>query len=236
VRTNALPLGAGADQGGLFLQAARINHACTSNAQNTWNSETKQLTVHACRDIEKEEEICISYLDGFEKYTSRQQKLKSDFGFNCTCMLCSLPGTQREQSDTRIEELARLDSIVGDGMSIITAPLACLSHLQTMIRFMEEEEIADARIPRAYYNALQIAIAHRDQKRAKVFAKRAYHHRLLLEGDDSPETRRSKELMERSSTHRLYGTTMKWRQGLRRVPEGISAEEFEIWLWKRKSS
>ncbi|KAH7091539.1 hypothetical protein FB567DRAFT_558400 [Paraphoma chrysanthemicola] len=232
-RTNTLPLGAGSDTGGLFLQASRINHACNSNAQNTWNSNTEQLNIHACRDITKDEEICISYLDGWDNYASRQRNLKNHFGFTCTCTLCSLPLAQREQSDLRSEEMTRLDSIVGDGRSIVIAPLACLYHVQTMIQFMAEEHIDDARIPRTYYDALQIAIAHGDQARAKVFAERAYSNRRVLEGDDSPETKRVKEFMERPSSHRLYGTTMKWRQGVDKIPKDKSAEEFESWLWRR---
>ncbi|KAH7081257.1 hypothetical protein BKA63DRAFT_530376 [Paraphoma chrysanthemicola] len=233
VRTNALPLGAGSDTGGLFLQASRINHACNSNTQNTWNPSTEQLTIHACRDIKKDEEICISYLDGWDDYASRQRKLKASFGFTCACALCSLPVAQREQKDLRLKEMTRLDSIVGDGMSIVTAPLACLYHLQTMLQFMAEEHIDDARIPRAYYDALQITIAHGDQARAKVFAERAHGSRLVLEGGDSPETKRVKGFLERPSTHRLYGTTMKWRQGVEKIPKGKSAEEFELWLWRR---
>jgi hypothetical protein len=34
-RTNLIPLGAAAEEGGLFLHASRINHACRHNAQNT---------------------------------------------------------------------------------------------------------------------------------------------------------------------------------------------------------
>jgi hypothetical protein len=149
-------------------------------------------------------------------------------------MLCSLPEAQREQSDKLLDEIARLDRIVGDGMSIVTTPLACLYHLQTMIRFMEEEHIVDARVSRAYYDALQISIAHGDQARAKVFAERAYRTRVLLEGDDSQEPKRLKQFMEQPSTHRLYGTTMKWRQEPNKIPQDKSAEDFETWLWRRK--
>lgn len=37
VRTNTLPLGSGAAEGGSFLVASRINHSCCHNSQNTWN-------------------------------------------------------------------------------------------------------------------------------------------------------------------------------------------------------
>jgi hypothetical protein len=233
-RTNALPLGAGAAHGGLFLHVARINHACNNNAQNTWNSETNQLAIYACRDIKTGEEICISYLDGSENRASRQRFLKARFRFSCACMLCSLPEPQCEQSDKRLNEITRLDGIVGDGINIVTTPLACLHHVRTMLRLMEEAFITDARVPRAYYDALQISIAHGDQARAKIFAERAYRERSLLEGDDSPEAKRLGGFVDRPSLHRLYGTTMKWKQGQEKVPRDKSAEESEAWLWKRR--
>jgi hypothetical protein len=227
VHTNALPLGAGAAQGGVFLQAARFNHACNSNAQNSWNPETEHMTIQVNRDVKSGEEICLSCLDGLEKYASQQRLLKARFGFSCTCMICSLPETQRDQSDTRLEEIARLDSIVGDGMSIVTTPLVCLHHLRTMIVCKEKECIADARVARAYYDALQISIAHGDQARAKAFSERAYRERVFLEGDDSPEARRFKRLIERPSIRRLYGTTIKWKQGPDKILQGSSAKSFE---------
>ena len=52
-RTNVLPLGSRAREGGLFLEASRINHSCTHNAQNTWNAKIGCLTIHALRDIEE---------------------------------------------------------------------------------------------------------------------------------------------------------------------------------------
>jgi len=52
---NVLPLGSGAPEGGLFLQASRINHPCRHNAQNTWSANIKRLTIHALRDIEGQE-------------------------------------------------------------------------------------------------------------------------------------------------------------------------------------
>jgi len=62
IRTNALPFGDDVREGGIFLDACRINHACNNNAQKSWNENIKRHTVHALRDIEKGEEITIYYL------------------------------------------------------------------------------------------------------------------------------------------------------------------------------
>ena len=70
-------------------------------------------------------------------------------------------------------------------------------------------------------------IANGDQARAKVFAERAYAVRVILEGEDSPETIRFKE---RPADHRLYGTSMRWKQALKKVLRGLSEKEFDDWL------
>jgi hypothetical protein len=134
----------------------------------------------------------------------------------------------------RLDEITRLDAIIGDGMSIVTTPVTCLHHVCAIVRLLEEEDATDARVPSAYYDALQIAIAHGDQARAKVFAERAYAARVVLEGGDSPEAKRLKGFVERPDTHRLFGTTKKWRQEVKKVLQNASAAEFEGWLWKKK--
>ena len=233
-KTNALPLGSGATEGGLFLEASRINHACNPNAQNTWNANLDQLTIHTFRDVEEGEEITISYLDGSKSYAARQLSLKTSFGFDCTCQLCSLPPAQRQQSDQRLDEITRLDGLIGDGMRIVSTPVACLYNAHALLRLLEEEGIADSRIPRLYYDALQIVIANGDQARARVFAQRAYAARVVCEGEDSPETIRLKGLAERPAEHRLYGTSTRWKQAVKKVPQGLGEREFEDWLWRKR--
>ncbi|UKZ87713.1 uncharacterized protein TrAFT101_003485 [Trichoderma asperellum] len=52
-RSNVMPLGPEAPEGGLFLDAARFNHSCRPNGQKTWNANIGRPTVHAVRDIEQ---------------------------------------------------------------------------------------------------------------------------------------------------------------------------------------
>jgi hypothetical protein len=47
----------------------------------------------------------------------------------------------------------------------------------------------------------------------EVFVQRPYDGRVALEGEDGPEPRRGKGLVERPSTHRLYATTSEWKRG-----------------------
>ncbi|OAQ99103.1 hypothetical protein LLEC1_02359 [Akanthomyces lecanii] len=233
-RTNVLPLGTDATVGGLFLQASRINHSCRHNSQNTWNKKLGQITIHAFRDIEEGEEITICYLGGSDKYAHRQRHLKSTFGFHCSCELCMMPLDYRVQSDERREKIDILDKDIGDGMGIISSPLACLGAVRSLLKLLEEESIADATVPRAYYDAFQIAIANGDQARARVFAQRAQRLRVILQGDNGPDTRVLGKYADDPTTHRLYGTTNKWRQAVTKVPKELDAKAFEDWLWKKR--
>jgi hypothetical protein len=63
-KTNALPLGPGSPHGAVYLIISRINHACRSNTQHTWNEHLRCETIHAVRDIAEGEEITIMYHDG----------------------------------------------------------------------------------------------------------------------------------------------------------------------------
>ncbi|PMD60357.1 SET domain-containing protein [Hyaloscypha bicolor E] len=97
------------DQGAIFLEACRINHACDNNTQKNWNKKIKRHTVHALRDINKGKEITITYLAPLKNRKARQKALQEKFDFTCLCYLCSLPLEQSQESDRRLEEIYRLD-------------------------------------------------------------------------------------------------------------------------------
>jgi hypothetical protein len=235
VRTNALPLGSDASMGGIFLDASRINHACIQNAQNTWNEDLQRLTIHAIRDINKGEEITIMYLQDRADRSARQLALQKNFRFTCSCPLCSLSGPQLHLSDARLDEILRLDKSIGDGIQIVASPLQALHDVRKLLRLCEEEDIDDATVPRAYYDAFQIAVFNGDMARATVFAGRAATARAVMEGDDSPTVHRHRELARDPSRHASYGYGSQWATSINDVPSGISAEAFAAWLWREEN-
>ena len=99
IRTNALPFQDDVSEGGIFLDACLLNHACDNNAQKSWNENIKRHTVHALRDIEKGEEITIYYLGVLNSRKIRREILERRFAFTCSCRLCSLPPDQSQESD-----------------------------------------------------------------------------------------------------------------------------------------
>jgi len=215
-RTNVLPLGSSARSGGLFLEASRINHSCRHNAQNTWNENIGELTIHALRDIEAGQEITITYLASTSEYAERQRFLKEKFKFECQCELCSLPRARRKQSDIRLNKLQAIDKSIGTFFWGDIEPKTALHLLHTMFALFDEEGIWDASIARAYKDAYDIATENGDESRARVFAERAYKARRLIEGDDSPATMQMKQAAEELSAQ---------------TPQEMSKAQFANWLW-----
>lgn len=235
VRTNALPLGSDAATGGIFVEASRINHACLQNAQNTWNEGLQRLTIHAIRDIDQGEEITITYLRDSMNRAARQRILQRDFRFTCSCQLCSLPASLRASSDARLDEIQRLDKSIGDGVRITAFPLQALYDVRRLLKLCEEEGLRhDASVSRAYYDAFQIAVANGDRARARVFAERAAATRAIVEGDDSPEVHRTRDLARDPTRHPSYGCSSRWQTSTSDIPSSLSAEDFETWLWKEE--
>ncbi|KAI0836987.1 SET domain-containing protein [Hypoxylon sp. FL0890] len=230
-RTNVLPLGPNSRGRGLFLEASRINHACRNNAQNTWNENIKEITIHAVRDIEESEEITIVYSRAFEAYAERQRFLQDKFSFTCECELCSLPLAKREESDLRLRELKSLDEFIGQLQWGKFNPQLVLQLVYNMIRLFEAEDIWDIRLARPYNDAFEAAIENGDETRAKVFGERAYAVRKTVEGDDSASTIKMKGFAEQPAKSPLYRESTESSQD--RGPPQSESEEFDDWLWMK---
>jgi hypothetical protein len=234
IRTNALPLGSNATTGGIFLDSSRINHSCNANAQNTWNEDLQKLTIHAIRDIAKGDEITIFYITARRNRGARLHALQTNFRFTCSCSLCSLPLDQRKTSDERWDEIQRLDNSIGNGTGILSTPLQTLHDVHKLLNLLDDEGFADASVPRAYYDAFQIAITHGDIARARVFAERAASSRAILEGNDSPTVQKMESLARNPSQHTAYGFSEKWRGAGDGIPRKLGKDEFERWLWRKE--
>jgi hypothetical protein len=236
IRTNALPFGDRVREAGIFLDACRINHACDNNAQKSWNENINRHTVHAKRDIENGEEITIFYLGVLNNRETRQEALRSKFAFTCSCRLCSVPPDQSQESDRRLDEILKLDGLIGrDGiMGIVSAPLRILRYVDQQIRLYNEQGPNDNGLPRAFIDAAQVAIANGDLARARIFAERAVLGWIVLGGDDSSQVLQHRAFSQDPSKHDLYGMSMKWKTAVDDVPQGLDSKEFEDWLWRRE--
>jgi len=235
VRTNGLPIGTDGIDGGIFLEACRINHACDNNAQKHWNENIKRYTIHALRDIDEGEEITIYYLGVNKSRKARNEALQAKFGFTCSCRLCSLPPEQSQESDRRLETIYRLESLIDQGglMGILSSPLRILRYVDQQVHLYNEQGPGDSGLPRAFLDAAQIAIANGDLARGRIFAERAVSGWQTSSGSDCKEVLQHGSLAHDPSKLELYGKSMKWKTAVDEVPSGLGTEDFEDWLWKR---
>ncbi|KAF2008485.1 hypothetical protein BU24DRAFT_437867 [Aaosphaeria arxii CBS 175.79] len=217
-KTNALPCGSDSPVGAVYPTICLINHSCVPNSHNNWNDNLEHETIHAIRPIEAGEEITIPYDKG-----------------GCTCLGCSLPPPELDDSDARRLQIQLLDAAIGDPYRIMSEPREVLRDCYSMLQNLNEEfggyiGILGARL---YYDAFQISIAHGDQARASVFAKRAYESRVLCEGEDSPEAQRVRSLAMKPARHMSFElASRQWRRSKDMVPKSLDTESFEKWLFK----
>jgi len=138
--TNALPINYEAaendehDEGAVFSQISRINHACVPNCHHEWNASLGRETVQAIAPIALGEEISINYLmPAGRTRTERQALLRKQFGFDCGCTLCSLPGDQMARSDACQRAIGALQPEHGLALSELT------KRLEVRMSLMERE-------------------------------------------------------------------------------------------------
>lgn len=77
------------------LQIARINHSCVPNVAVAWNSSLEMYTVHAIKDIKKDDEILYSYVYIPEPREKRQERLRM-WEINCKCWACDFERVDME--------------------------------------------------------------------------------------------------------------------------------------------
>jgi hypothetical protein len=236
VRTNSLPAEADGVKGAIFLEACRINHACDNNAQKNWNEKIKRHTVHALRDIDKGEEITITYLSPLKNRTARQKALQERFGFICLCHLCSLPPEQSQESDRRLEEIHRLDGVIDQlgTEGILVSPLRTLNYFDQQVRLYNEQGRQDVGFAQVLVHAAQLVIANSDLARGRIFAERAASVWKTTLGGDSTEAIKHGDLAQDPSKYELCGISMKWKTKVGEAPQGLELSDFEDWLWRRQ--
>lgn len=89
---------------GLYILQSNINHSCIPNAEITFPYGNHRLALKATKNINPEDEICISYLDECileRSRHSRQKILRTNYVFSCKCARCE---QEMEHPDITSEE------------------------------------------------------------------------------------------------------------------------------------
>lgn len=155
------------------------------------------------------------------------------------CHLCSLPLEQSKANDRRLNEISRLESLIGfDFFMIVTDnPLKGLRYVDQQISlYLEGQNRVDTGLGRTYFDAAQIAITNSDLARGRIFAERAVSVWTLALGEDSKNAIEYGPIAKDPSKLSFYGISKKWTTAIDDVPSGLEPKEFEDWLWKREKS
>lgn len=73
----------------IYPEASYFNHSCAPNVSK--ERVGREWRFRAAREIEEDEQLCISYLGGDERdmtVSERRSRLKTVWDFTCACMLC----------------------------------------------------------------------------------------------------------------------------------------------------
>ncbi|KAK0642856.1 hypothetical protein B0T16DRAFT_331319 [Cercophora newfieldiana] len=162
----------------LFPRVARINHACQPSAITRFDEKTLSMTVRAMKDIEPGEEITLSCKSPLNidtdfglSYHERQTTLKSKWGFDCTCSLCSATPSEIAASDARRDKIAKLGKVVIKHVENQDLKAAIKMHRE-MIDIIEDEALAPHMGD--YYEIMtRFLAATNDMKNAKKYARLA---------------------------------------------------------------
>ncbi|KAB8291548.1 hypothetical protein EYC80_006349 [Monilinia laxa] len=231
IRSNAYPLGPNSPIGGIFQTISRINHSCLPTTQHSWNAARQEFLVHAVREILPGQEITTSYHVGGPS-SARKAQLREFFKFDCTCTLCSLPEAELQKSDARLVRAAKLDQAIGNAESVMKNPDTILKTCRSLEMIYREEGIQDQRVGRVYWDAFQICNRHGDLARASAFARKYRERKVLGEGEDSEGAQEAAVMMKDPKKDDSYGGSQKWKSRVQDIPQDLSEEEFEKWLWR----
>lgn len=232
--TNGFGLGGDSTETGIFEIASRFNHSCLPNAQHVWKAGRKVMEVRAMSDIAEGAEITMCYLslqECFQQHNPRQALLEHRYGFRCDCGACK--GPEVATRDQRRSNISKMDDAVGGGMLIAINPARTLKYCRQVLQLLPLESF-QGELPRVYFDAFQVVLAHGDLARASAFMKLKIKFRRLYEGDDASDlTPEHNAWVERPQSHYVYrAISNQWSTSLSMRREEDSAG-FEEWLWLR---
>lgn len=232
-KTNGLPMESD-DEGGLFIETCRINHACDNNASSNWNTNIKKHTIHALRDIHEGEEITISYL-GSRAWPReiRRQVLQAKFKFLCSCNLCGLPARESMQIDRELMNIARIMTLIPG--TFMRNPLQGVRYMDQAVQLLSGKEVGVSLLGGLLAEASKMDIGHGDLARARILAEKATPYLIISYGSDSVQVLDNQHRASHPSMNIYYGlSSLDWATPVHGVPSSLDSNGFEDWLWRRE--
>ncbi|KAI3543836.1 hypothetical protein CABS03_11735 [Colletotrichum abscissum] len=177
---------------GLFPKVARINHACKPNAITRFSPRTLELEIVAYKDILPGEELSISYSMLNMLYQDRQKALQ-EWGFNCTCVLCSSSPEVLAISDAYRRRLSEIFSELEDPV-IAGSPSLVAELIDELEDILVKEELT-AQAGEFYGIVAGVYRNMGEMELSKKYAKLAVEKLVVFAGYDDERTVRAREVL-----------------------------------------
>ncbi|QDS67957.1 hypothetical protein FKW77_008975 [Venturia effusa] len=188
------------DFAAIFPETARINHDCRPNAGYYFDKPTFTHKVHATREISSGVEITISYIDPFLTSQQRLERIPGQWGFNCSCSLCSSSREDLSASDQRLEQILELESQLQDLRTNRTAKVETAEKLVLLYK----EERFETSLAKAYVFAALEHIYVGNRRMAQKFAKLAVETTSLWYGPQSEDVKLMDSIAREPERHRHW--------------------------------
>jgi hypothetical protein len=121
---------------GFWTHASYINHSCLPNAIRTFIGDLRFL--RAARDIAAGEEITNQYVAPDIDIDERKEKLRTTWGFECDCRLCTVDGSV--SGDTRKDRLSQFEELKNIVMKLAEKGPPTITSLKKIARALRELE------------------------------------------------------------------------------------------------
>ena len=159
-----------------------------------------QTTV-AVRDIQKGEELTISYIDAVIPRAERQERLQ-DWGFNCSCSHCLMSDKEAALSDANIKHIKQLESDLDNfAENFVNADTG-----EELVDLYKHERL-DIYFAAAYTRAaINFALFGRVEK-SMEYAKHAVEALVIENGPDAADLGPMRILAEEPQRHWSWGKT-----------------------------
>ncbi|KAK2744712.1 hypothetical protein FQN55_006631 [Onygenales sp. PD_40] len=207
----SVPLQAG-NARALGLRSAFLNHSCRPNAQhtlltvNTPVGESYIILLHACRDIEVDEEITVAYEFIYANIANRQEYTLENFGFECACELCE---NRDPAVEAGIELLSLKVPIMLMEKAVATEPAGTLQMAHTIIDVHIKSGFTSDPLGQIWKHCAMICAWHSDIGRAMEFLGKAKSIFLKIEGTEGPNFKWMSKLQEDPMKLEKAGTTKR---------------------------
>ncbi|KAJ6557236.1 hypothetical protein DFH09DRAFT_922936, partial [Mycena vulgaris] len=203
-QTNAVATGDGV---GIFPRMARLNHGCSSafNVVYTWRQREQALFVHALKNIRKGQELLTTYTDTKRTKKERREFLSQQYGFRCTCAVCSLDEAASKASDKRLTTISHYYAHLATWGNNAINGVEAITTINSIWKLGDEEGYWSER-GRLAADGAWIAASHSDASAARLWAQLAikwYTYELGAESELVSEVRSTAGHPE---THPAWGS------------------------------